>query len=72
MITCDEIKTVMDVVSTKTTNAIAANVTSAASINCLSKKEKFCYILHTFQLVIILPLKIIIICYYYEKQKRII
>ena len=72
MIKCDEIITVMDVVSTKMTNTIAANVTSSASINCHCKKVKDCYILHIVLLVIILPLKIIIICYYYEKQKRII
>ena len=36
----DEIVIVMDIVSTKKTNTIAANVTSAASISCHSKKSK--------------------------------
>ena len=35
----------MDIVSIKKTNTIAANVTSAASINCHSKKVKDCYTL---------------------------
>ena len=38
VIECDENITVMDIVSTKMTNNIATNVTSTASINCLSKK----------------------------------
>ena len=68
MIKSEEIITVMDVVSTKMTNTIATNVTSSASINCHSKNVKDCYILHIVLLVIILPLKISIICYYYEKK----
>ena len=46
MIACDKIISVMDIVSTKMTNTIAANVTK----NCHSKKERYksdCYILHT-------------------------
>ena len=44
VIECDEIITVMDIVSTKKINTIAANVTSTASINCHSKKVRdiFC------------------------------
>ena len=66
---CDEIIIVMDIVSTKMTNTIAANITSTPSINCYSKKVRYCHILHTVLLVIILLLIIIIICYYYAKQK---
>ena len=47
MIESDEIITVMDIVSTKMTNATTANVTSTASISCHSKKVRDCYILHT-------------------------
>ena len=68
---CDEIITVMDIVSTKMTNTIATNVKSTASINCHSKSVKDCYILHTVLLVIILLLIIIVICYYCVKQKGI-
>ena len=38
VIECDEILTVVDIVSTKKTNNIATNVTSTASINYHSKK----------------------------------
>ena len=48
VIACDEIITVMVIVSTKKTNTIATNVTSTASINCHSKKVRDWYILHTF------------------------
>ena len=69
---CDEIILVMDIVSTKKTNAIATNVTSTASINCHSKKVSGCYVLHTVLLAIILLLIITIICYLYAKQKGMI
>ena len=62
MITCDEIMHVMDIVSTKMTNAIATNV----SINSDGKKVRYkidSYILHTVLLVIILLLIITILCY---------
>ena len=63
MIECDEIISVMDIVSTKMTNTIATNV----SINYHNKKLKYkidiCYILHTVLLVIILLLTTIIIIY---------
>ena len=52
---CDEIVTVMEIVSTEKTNTIATNVTSTASINCHTKKVRDCYILNTVLLVIILP-----------------
>ena len=70
-IDCDEIIAVVDVVSTKITNAIATNVISSVSIDCHSKKVKDCSILHTVLLVMILLLIIIIIRYYYEKGKGI-
>ena len=70
MIECDEIITVMDIVSTKMTNTIATNVTSTTSINCHSKKVRDCNILHTVLLVIILLL-LIIMCYNSAKRKDI-
>ena len=71
MTECDKIITVIDIVSTKKTNAIEKNITSAASIKSHSKKVRDCYFLHTVLLVIILLLIIILICYY-AKQKGII
>ena len=69
MTECDEVIIAMDNLSTKTTNTIATNVTSTASINCHSIKVRESYILHTVLLAIILLLIIIIICYHYAKQK---
>ena len=63
VITCDEIISAMDIVSTKMTNNIARNV----SINSDGKKVRYkidCYILHTVLLVIIFLLIITIICYH--------
>ena len=54
MIECDEVIIIVDNVSTKKRNTIATNVTSTASINCHSKKERDCYILHTVLVAIIL------------------
>ena len=65
----DEIKIVMDNVSTKKTNTAAANVTSIASMNYHSKKVRDYYILHRVLSAIILLLIIIIICYHYATQK---
>ena len=65
MIECNEIITIMDIVSTKKTNTIEANVTSTASIDCHSKKVRDCYVLHTVLLVIILLLIVTIICYHF-------
>ena len=65
MIECDEIISVMDIVSTKMTNTIAANVTK----NCHSKKVRYCYILYIVLLVIILLLIITIICFHYVKHR---
>ena len=66
MTECDKFITGMDIVSTKET--IATSVTSTAS-NCHIIKIKYCYILGTVLLEIILLLIIIIACY--AKQKVI-
>ena len=64
MINCNEIITVLDILSMKKTNTTL--------MNCHSKKVRDCYILHTVLLAIILLLIIIIIiCYHYAKQKSI-
>ena len=63
----DKIISVMDIVSTKMTNALATNLTK----NCHSKKVRDCYILHTVLLAIILLLIIATICHHYAKQKDI-
>ena len=63
VIECDEIISVMDIVSTKKTHTIATNV----STNCHTKTLRYkidCYILHTVLLAITLLLIITIICYY--------
>ena len=70
MIKCDQIITVMDIVSTKITNAVAINVASTASINCRSKKVRDCSILRTVLLGIILLLIIPIIFYHYAKLRH--
>ena len=67
VITCDEIISLMDIVSTKKTNTIATNV----SINCHTNKVRYktdCYILNTVSLTIILLLIITIIGYHYAKH----
>ena len=64
---CDEIISVMDIVSTKNTN-----VTSNVSINCHRIKVRDCYNLQTVLLAIILLLTIIIFCYHYAKQTGVI
>ena len=71
MIECNEIMTVMDIVSTKMTNTIATNVTGTASINFHRKKVGDCYILPTVLLVLILLLTMTTFCYHYAKQKSI-
>ena len=64
MTECDEIISVMDIVSTKKTN-----VTSTASINCHSIELRDRYVLHTVLLAIILLLVIIIFSSHCTKQK---
>ena len=71
MIECDETITVLDIVSTKKINTIAANVTSTASINCGNKRLLDCYNLPRVLLATVLLLIIIIVGYHYEKQKTI-
>ena len=68
VIMCDEIVSVMDVVSTKITKTISTN----PSINCHNKKVRYkidSYILHTVLLVIILLLIITVICNHYAKHR---
>ena len=67
MTECDEIISVMDIVSTKRTH-----VMNTPSINCHSIEVRDCYILHTVLLTIILLLIINNFCYHYVKQKGII
>ena len=65
VIMCDEIISVMDIVSAKMKNTIATDV----SINSNDKKVRSCYILHTVLLVIILLLIMTAICYHYVKHR---
>ena len=68
MIACDEIISVMDIISTKMINTMATNV----SIDSDDKKVRYkidCYILRTVLLEIILLLIITIICYQYAKHR---
>ena len=67
VIACDEIISVVDIVSIKITNTIATNL----SINFDSKKVRYeidFYILHIVLLVILLLLIATIICYHYVKN----
>ena len=67
MITCDEIISAVNIVSTKMTNTTARNVTK----NFHSKKVRYkidCYILHTVLLATISLLIIATICHHYEKH----
>ena len=66
---CDDIIIVIDTTAAKKTNTIATHVTSTASINGHSNKVRYCYILHTVLLAIMLVLIIIIICYHYAKKR---
>ena len=45
MVENDEIIIAMDTIATKKTNTIATNVTSTASIDYYSKKDRDCYLL---------------------------
>ena len=65
VITCDEIISVTDIASTKMTNTLTTNM----STNSYDKKVRYCYILHTVFLVIILLLIITIFSYHYAFQK---
>ena len=67
VIMCDEIISVMDIVSTKMANTIVTNV-SRYSGNTKVRYKIDCYILHTVLLVIILLLTITITFYHYAKH----
>ena len=69
MTECDKIITVMDIVSTRKKNTIAANVTGTASINCHSKNVRYCYILHTVLSVNILLLIILLFAVIMQNKK---
>ena len=56
----DKIVIVMKNLSTKKTNTITTNITTTALINCHSKTVRYCYILHTVLLMIILLLMTVI------------
>ena len=58
---CDEIIIVTDIVSTKKANTVATNVSSSATVNCVSKKVSL--------FLIKLLLIIIIICDHYAKKR---
>ena len=68
MIACDEIITVMDIVSIKMTNDTTTNVSRKSNYKKVRYKID-CYILHTDWLAIILLLIITIICYHYAKHR---
>ena len=65
VITCDDIISVMDIVSIKMTNTIAKNLLIISD----DKEVRYCYILHTVLSVIILLLIITVICYHYAKHR---
>ena len=68
MITCDEIISVMDIISTNMTNTIATKV----SINSYDKRVRYkidSYILCKVLLVIILLLIITIVSYHHAMQR---
>ena len=71
VITCDEIISIMDIVTTKMTNTIATNVMNTSSVTCHCKKIRDCYILHTVLLAIILLLIITIIYYHFQNKKTL-
>ena len=55
----------------KKKNTIATNVTNTAFINCHSKKNRDCYIIHAVLLVILLLLIVTAIFHCYTKLKGI-
>ena len=68
VIACDEVISVMDIVSTEKTNTIAKKVPR----NCHGKKVSYiidCYILHLVLLMIKLLLIIAIISYHYGRNR---
>ena len=67
VIACDEIISVMDIVSTKMTNTIA---TTNVTRNCHSKKVRHCYIFYTVLVAIILLLIIATIMQKIDRNKK--
>ena len=68
VITCDEVISVIDIVSTKMTKYYSKNV----SIHPDRKKVRYkfdCYLLHAVLLTTILLLMITIVCYHYAMHK---
>ena len=68
VVPCDEIISVIDILSTKMINTIAVNV----SINYDDKKVRYkidCYILHPVLLMNLLLLIIALMCYHYVKHR---
>ena len=57
----------MNDISTKKTNTITTNVTTAALINCHSKKVRDCYILRTVLLIAATLLIAVSLCCYLIK-----
>ena len=68
MIPCDEIRSVIDILSTKITDTIPANV-SISSDNKKVRKKTDCFILHAVLLVIVLLLITSIICDHYTRHR---
>ena len=63
---CDEIISVMDIVSTKTT----INIATSKVLATIKIRHKInCYILHTVLLAMILLLLIATVCYQYAKNR---
>ena len=70
---CDEIITATDIVTTNMTNTVTENMTNTVSIDVTStvspNSEMYCYILHTFLLMIILLFIITFTCCHFTKQE---
>ena len=70
VIVCDEIKIIIDSVSTNVTNSILENVTSTVTINFDNKNVSYKMdFLHTFLLVTLLLFMMTIIYYHYAKHR---
>ena len=68
MTDCDESTTGLENISRQNKNTAATNITSTDLTKNHNKKVRYCYILQTVLLVIILILKISIIYYHYAKK----
>ena len=67
MTECDEIVIAMDNLSIKKINIIVTNTLNTTSINCHSKKVRYCYVLHTVLLIMTILLTVASICCYLIK-----